>query len=279
MAKKNFKTATTEALTQQIGDNNASIFDTLPNANKLGITVSDGQDNSPLDKFLSQTSDTIVPNAPPVAVDEPPAPPPVDLANVETIGDPTGIPAEQVDAANAGITIGTKPIETPPPPPLSTTAQVVSDTDNSPDSASPEVSSERLQRRRQVIGKWSSKFLDAVISGGSNFAHQAFVLPASLREEFEQLSQIKDLNNVQKDRLQYLSRVMLGYQKLAEEYTANSQMDAEDRTELQACIADVMESEEVTMSPWVLIGIMLLFQIVSNTMGIFFDKMKLKNIR
>ena len=138
-------------------------------------------------------------------------------------------------------------------------------------------SGERAERRRRVISKFSGKFIDNFISTASVMAHEAFVAPkAAIKEHSSLMARIASLSPVEAQRLQQLDIQVKQYTELKADYAASARMDEDDMSELQECISDVLDTEDVQIHPGWLILIIVGFQIIGNGIGIFFDRMAIR---
>jgi hypothetical protein len=146
------------------------------------------------------------------------------------------------------------------------------------DDTPPPLDGDRIAKRRQLVGRFSGKFIDRFITSASVMAHEVFVSPkAAIKEHSELMARLGSLSPNETARLQVLDLKVKDYTAMKSDYAVKARMDKDELDELQACIADIMETEDVNIHPGWMIGIILVSTFVVNAVGIWFDRMAIRS--
>jgi hypothetical protein len=246
MAKKQFTTATTDALNNNNSDD--------PLASLIGAT----------NKYEAPEN-TITPK-------------PIEVAAVVAPDDTLGageelaITAEQLLQREAQLKTGkiVPPASTSPTPPVSGNGGF-SEYTEVPNQEEPPVDPNRAENRRRVMAKFLAKFTDNIVVGTSMAAYSYFVAPppGMVERKDELIAKAGSLSSQEAQELQGINERLKRLDNLDAQFAESAKMDEDDRAELQECIKDITEVEDFNLHPAWLIVIIVGIQLISNAITIF----------
>ena len=277
MAKKSFLNASDAAIISGAGEGTTKVFG--------GITDASDAKTDPIADLLDRTNKyTVTPT--PIATPAIPIPsvekkPAVVEDDSIGAGEETGFSPEFIRQQNEqlqGKKVGTDVafVDMPDPSKAASKSEAEYAETISDDGPQP-IDADRVNRRRRVISKFSGKFINDFLTTASVMAHEAFVSPkTAIKEHSELMARLGSLSPTESTRLQQLDQQVKQYTEMKSDYADRAKMDQDDLAELQECISDVLDAEDVQIHPGWLILIIVGFQVIGNAVGIFFDRVSMR---